>query len=67
MTETARPHLFIATPMYGVMRTGEYARSLMRLCARLQEVAIDCHLSFIYNESLITRGREFIIEQGNRQ
>ena len=67
MTVTARPHLFIATPMYGGMCAGEYARSLMRLCARLQEVAINYHLSFMYNESLITRGREFIIEQGNRQ
>ena len=62
MTETARPHLFIATPMYGGMCTGAYARSMILLCTDLTGVGIDWNLSFTYNESLITRGRNFLVQ-----
>ena len=63
MTITARPTVFIATPMYGGQCMGEYARSLIGLCLRLRDAEIDCHLSFTYNESLITRGRNFLVHR----
>lgn len=63
MNAATRPTIFIATPMYGGQCCGEYALALIRLCSRLRDAEIDHHLSFTYNESLITRGRNFLVHR----
>lgn len=56
--ETLRKRkLFIATPMYGGMCTGQYMRSMCELTAYCQLHQIHMQTYFIYNESLITRAR----------
>jgi hypothetical protein len=50
-------HLFIATPMYGGMCAGYYTQSCLQLSSLLQQKGIGCSFSFMFNESLITRGR----------
>jgi hypothetical protein len=55
--------IFVATPMYGGMAGGQYCKStadLSALCARY-----DIKLSFFYlfNESLITRARNYLVDE----
>jgi len=49
--------IYIATPMYGGMCTGFYAQSLLNLMNVLRDHHIDSMISFMFNESLITRAR----------
>ena len=49
--------IFIATPMYGGQNYGFYLQSLLQLNNVLREAEIECTMSFMFNESLITRGR----------
>jgi len=49
--------LFVSTPMYGGQCTGFYAQSLIQLNNLLKNSGNDCIMSFMFNESLITRAR----------
>lgn len=49
--------LFLATPMYGGMCTGHYTQSLLQLQNLAQTSNIVLATSFMFNESLIQRGR----------
>jgi hypothetical protein len=49
--------VFIATPMYGGACFGFYAQSLLQLNNLLRDNNIESMMSFMFNESLITRGR----------
>ena len=49
--------LFISTPMYGGQCTGFYAQSLIQLNNLIKNTGNDCIMSFMFNESLITRAR----------
>jgi len=49
--------LFVSTPMYGGQCTGFYAQSLIQLNNLLKNTGNDCVMSFMFNESLITRAR----------
>jgi hypothetical protein len=49
--------LFIATPMYGGQNYGFYAQSLLQLNNVLRDNNVQSMMSFMFNESLITRGR----------
>lgn len=53
--------LFVATPMYGGMCTGHYTQSLLQLQNLMQRNKIDMAISFVFNESLITRGRNALV------
>ena len=56
-----KPSLFIATPMYGGLCYGTYFESMLKLQAWLIHKDIDAYFSFLYNESLITRGRNTLV------
>jgi len=56
-----KPSLFIATPMYGGLCYGTYLESMLKLQAWLISKDIDAYFSFLYNESLITRGRNTLV------
>ncbi len=55
--------LFIATPMYGGQCAGMYTRSMMELCVLLTRMGIDHQPYFLFNESLITRARNYCVDE----
>lgn len=54
------PHIFVATPMYGGMCTGQFTRSMLQLVIELERRSWQYSYFFRYNESLITRGRNML-------
>jgi len=55
--EAEKPHIFVATPMYGGMCAGFYTQSIISLIKVCRSADIDVSFSFMFNESLITRAR----------
>ena len=55
--------LFIATPMYGGMAHGMYLKSCLDLQAVCSQYGIETRFSFIFNESLITRARNYLVDE----
>ena len=55
--------IFIATPMYGGMCTGQYTSSLLELVAQLGSKNYEVVYSKVYNESLITRARNTLANE----
>jgi hypothetical protein len=53
--------VFIATPMYGGMCYGFYTQSLLQLNNVFREHSIPSLMSFMFNESLITRARNAMV------
>lgn len=62
--EELRKHkIFIATPMYGGFCHGFYMKSCLDLQNLLTQYGIECKFSFIFNESLITRARNYLVDE----
>jgi len=57
-----KPHIFVATPMYGGQCTGYYTQSLMVLQRVMNENGIPLTFSFMFNESLIPRARNGLVQ-----
>lgn len=55
--------LFVATPMYGGQCFGMYAKSTLDLQGLCSQYGIDVRFSFIFNESLITRARNYLVDE----
>jgi hypothetical protein len=55
--------LFVATPMYGGMCAGMYARSLADLTALATHHGIQLQMYLLFNESLITRARNYCCDE----
>lgn len=55
--------LFLATPMYGGMCGGIYARSLADLTALFTHHGIPLQMYLLFNESLITRARNYCCDE----
>jgi hypothetical protein len=55
--------LFVATPMYGGMSHGMFVKSCLDLQAMCSQYGIECRFSFIFNESLITRARNYLVDE----
>jgi hypothetical protein len=55
--------LFVATPMYGGMNHGMYAKSCLDLQSLCASYGIEVRFSFIFNESLITRARNYLVDE----
>ena len=58
-----KPSLFVATPMYGGQCYGTYMRSCLNLQASCIHLEIEIEFRFLYNESLITRGRNLLVHE----
>lgn len=54
--------LFVATPMYGGVCAGVFARSMMELSTRCMGEGITLATHFMFNESLITRARNYCVD-----
>ena len=62
--EELRKHkVFVATPMYGGMAHGLYIKSSLDLQTTMNKYGIDCKFSFLFNESLITRARNYLVDE----
>lgn len=55
--------LFLATPMYGGQCAGMFARSVADLAALCAQNGIPLQMYFLFNESLITRARNYCCDE----
>lgn len=55
--------LFVATPMYGGQCAGMFAKSVADLSAACTQYGIPLQLYFLFNESLITRARNYCADE----
>ena len=55
--------LFVATPMYGGSAHGMYVKSCLDLQSVCSQYGIEVRFSFIFNESLITRARNYLVDE----
>lgn len=55
--------LFLAVPMYGGQCTGMFARSVADLSSICVQYGIQLQLYFLFNESLITRARNYCCDE----
>ncbi len=63
LDELKQNKLFVATPMYGGMAHGLYVKSCLDLQATMAKYGIDTKFSFLFNESLITRARNYLVDE----
>lgn len=56
-------HIFIATPMYGGQCTGFFTQSCVQLPTMARDKNMSVSFSFLFNESLIQRGRNLLAHQ----
>ena len=61
--ELRKRKLFVATPMYGGMCAGMFTRSIADLSALCHAYGIPLQLYFLFNESLITRARNYCCDE----
>ena len=61
--ELRKCSLFVATPMYGGQCFGSYTKSLLDLSRVCSAYGIQAQFSFIFNESLITRARNYLVDE----
>jgi hypothetical protein len=61
--ELRKKKLFLATPMYGGQCAGMFARSVADLAAMCTHYGIPLQMYFLFNESLITRARNYCCDE----
>lgn len=61
--ELRKNKVFIATPMYGGQANGMYVKSILDLQGLLNHYGIESRFSFLFNESLITRARNYLVDE----
>ena len=61
--ELAKKSIFVATPMYGGMNHGLYAKACLDLQAICMQYGVQVKFSFLFNESLITRARNYLVDE----
>jgi len=58
-----KPHLFVATPMYGGQCFGFYTQAVLQLQTLCKNNNVDLTFSFLFNESLIQRARNLLANE----
>jgi hypothetical protein len=61
--ELKKKSLFVATPMYGGMNHGLYMKACLDLQGLCIQYGINVKFSFLFNESLITRARNYLVDE----
>jgi hypothetical protein len=61
--ELRKNKLFVATPMYGGQCHGMYTKSSLDLQTTMARYGVDMRFSFLFNESLITRARNYLVDE----
>jgi len=63
LEEMRKRKLFLATPMYGGQCAGMYTRSVADLTAEFVKMGLELKSYFLFNESLITRARNYCVDE----
>lgn len=63
ISDLQKKKLFVATPMYGGQCAGMYARSIADLSALCTKYNIPLQIYYLFNESLITRARNYCVDE----
>jgi hypothetical protein len=63
ISELQKRKLFVAAPMYGGQCAGMFTRSIADLSAICTKYNIPLQLYFLFNESLITRARNYCVDE----
>lgn len=63
VSDLQKKKLFVATPMYGGQCAGMYTRSIADLAAICAQYQIPLQLYYLFNESLITRARNYCVDE----
>jgi len=61
--ELKKNKLFVATTMYGGMAYGLYIKASLDLQNVMSKYGIETKFSFLFNESLITRARNYLVDE----
>jgi hypothetical protein len=61
--ELRRRKLFVAAPMYGGQCAGMFSRSVADLSALCTHYGVQLQFYFLFNESLITRARNYCVDE----
>ena len=61
--ELQKRKIFVATPMYGGQCSGMYTKSIGDLVKLGAMYGVDVNLYFLFNESLITRARNYLVDE----
>lgn len=61
--ELRKASIFLATPMYGGMCAGMFCRSVADLTAMCVHYQIPLKMYYMFNESLITRARNYCVDE----
>mgnify|MGYP001225672915 CR=1 FL=1 len=61
--ELRKKKVFVATPMYGGQANGLYVKSILDLQGLFTHYGIESRFSFLFNESLITRARNYLVDE----
>ena len=61
--ELRKRKIFVATPMYGGQCHGMYAKACADLSKLCQAYGIECRFFYLFNESLITRARNYCVDE----
>jgi len=61
--ELKKKRLFVATPMYGGQNHGLYMKACLDLQGMCMQYGIQIKFSFLFNESLITRARNYLVDE----
>ena len=61
--ELRKKKIFVATPMYGGQCSGLYCKSIADLAAMAANYGMDVKFFYLFNESLITRARNYLVDE----
>ena len=63
MDDLRNRRIFVATPMYGGQCTGMFSKSCSDLSTLCTQLGVDLKYYFLFNESLITRARNYLVDE----
>lgn len=63
LDEMRKRKLFVATPMYGGACAGMYTKSTADLAMMATQYGISVRFFYLFNESLITRARNYLVDE----
>ena len=61
--ELRKKKIFIATPMYGGNCVGMFSKACIDLATMCANYGVETRFFFIFNESLITRARNYLVDE----
>ena len=61
--ELRKKKIFVATPMYGGICGGQYTKSTADLASLAAQYGMDVRFFYLFNESLITRARNYLVDE----